>query len=79
MTNSTVSHEAVVRKSCPWSIGWVEDVSDVHAQGASREALLEFLGEIPGEALEYYRNDALEAAVPGLKSRSEALKRRGIL
>jgi hypothetical protein len=43
----------------------VEEVPGVNAQEASREALLESLREVLREALEFNRNDALEAAGPG--------------
>lgn len=49
----------------PWWIGWVEEVPGVNAQEQSREALLASLREVLREALEFNRQDALEAAGPG--------------
>ena len=43
----------------------MEEVPGVNAQEESREALLESLREILREALEFNRQDALEAAGPG--------------
>ena len=56
---------AVIRQDGPWWIGWVEEVPGVNAQEQSREALLESLREVLREALEFNRQDALEAADPG--------------
>jgi hypothetical protein len=46
----------------PWWIGWVDEVPGVNAQEQSREALLESLRKVLREALEFNRQDALEAA-----------------
>ena len=63
---STASaYTAVIRQDGPWWIGWVEEVPGVNAQEQSREALLESLREVLREALEFNRQDALEAAGPG--------------
>jgi hypothetical protein len=43
----------------------VEEVSGVNAQERSREALLQSLRDVLPEALEFNRQDALEAAGPG--------------
>jgi predicted RNase H-like HicB family nuclease len=56
------AYTAVIRQDGPWWIGWVEEVPGVNAQEQSREALLESLREILREALEFNRQDALEAA-----------------
>jgi predicted RNase H-like HicB family nuclease len=63
---STASaYTAVIRQDGPWWIGWVQEVPGVNAQEQSREALLESLREVLREALEFNRQDALEAAGPG--------------
>ena len=65
MTVSPASYTAVIRQDGPWWIGWVEEVPGVNAQEASREELLESLRDVLREALEFNRNEALEAAGPG--------------
>ncbi len=60
-----LTYTAVIRQDGPWWLGWVEEVPGVNAQEASRKALLESLREVLREALEFNRNDALEAAGPG--------------
>ena len=65
VTVSPASYTAVIRQDGPWWIGWVEEVPGVNAQEASREELLESLRDVLREALEFNRNEALEAAGPG--------------
>lgn len=65
VTVSPASYTAVIRQDGPWWIGWVEEVTGVNAQEASREELLESLRDVLREALEFNRNEALEAAGPG--------------
>ena len=56
------AYTALIRQYGPWWIGWVEEVPGVNAQEQSREALLQSLREILREALEFNRQDALDAA-----------------
>ncbi len=63
--STTSAYTAVIRQDGPWWIGWVQEVPGVNAQEQSREALLESLREVLREALEFNRQDALEAAGPG--------------
>jgi predicted RNase H-like HicB family nuclease len=56
---------AVVKQDGPWWIGWVEEVPGVNCQEATREELLESLRMTLLEALEFNRQDALEAAGDG--------------
>jgi len=65
MIRPPASYTAVIRQDGPWWIGWVEEVPGVNAQESSREELLESLRDVLREALEFNRNDALEAAGPG--------------
>jgi predicted RNase H-like HicB family nuclease len=65
MISFPASYTAVIRQDGPWWIGWVEEVPGVNAQESSREELLESLRDVLREALEFNRNDALEAAGPG--------------
>ncbi len=53
---------AVIRQDGPWWIGWIEEVSGVNSQGASRDELLSNLREALGEAIEMNREDARRAA-----------------
>lgn len=58
----TAKYTAVVRQDGEWWIGWVEEVSGVNSQGASREELLNNLREALAEAIELNREEALTAA-----------------
>jgi predicted RNase H-like HicB family nuclease len=55
------NYTAVIQRRDPWWIGWVEEVSGVNSQGATREELLENLHSALQEALEMNRADALQA------------------
>ena len=48
---------AVVKRSGPWWIGWIEEVPGVNCQEASKDALLETLTVTLREALEFDRRD----------------------
>ncbi len=52
----------MIRKDGPWWIGWIEEVSGVNSQGATREELIANLREALNEALEMNREDARKAA-----------------
>lgn len=53
---------AIVKHEGDWWIGWVEEVPGVNCQEATREELLETLRITLAEALEFNRQEALEAA-----------------
>jgi predicted RNase H-like HicB family nuclease len=55
----TKTYTAVVQQRGPWWIGWIEEVSGVNSQGATREELLENLQSALQEALEMNRAEAL--------------------
>lgn len=55
-------YTAVIRQDGPWWIGWIEEVSGVNSQGATRDELLSNLREALGEAIEMNREDARNAA-----------------
>jgi len=55
-------YTAVIRQDGPWWIGWIEEVSGVNSQAATREELLSNLREALGEAIEMNREDARTAA-----------------
>jgi predicted RNase H-like HicB family nuclease len=52
------AYTAVVQQRGPWWIGWIEEVSGVNSQGATREELLENLQSAVHEALEMNRAEA---------------------
>jgi predicted RNase H-like HicB family nuclease len=53
---------AVIKHENPWWIGWIEEVPGVNCQERSREELLITLRETLEEALEFNRQEAIEAA-----------------
>ena len=56
------TYTAVIKKNDNWWIGWIEEVPGVNCQEKSREELLETLKVTLKEALEFNRQDALQAA-----------------
>jgi len=55
-------YTAVIKQDGDWWIGWIEEISGVNCQEATREELLESLKITLREALEFNRQDALAAA-----------------
>jgi hypothetical protein len=53
---------AVINKSGPWWIGWIEEVPGVNCQQRTRKELIETLRVTLREALEMNRQDARSAA-----------------
>jgi predicted RNase H-like HicB family nuclease len=53
---------AVIKRSDPWWIGWIEEVPGVNCQERTKEDLLETLKVTLREALDLNRREALEAA-----------------
>jgi len=56
------SFTAVIKQSNNWWIGWIEEISGVNCQEATKEELLESLRVTLKEALDYNRYEAIEAA-----------------
>ncbi|PZV17472.1 MAG: hypothetical protein DCF20_06475 [Pseudanabaena sp.] len=56
------SFTAVIKQSNNWWIGWIEEISGVNCQEATKEELLESLRITLKEALDFNRYEALEAA-----------------
>jgi predicted RNase H-like HicB family nuclease len=56
------SYTAVVKQDGEWWIGWIEEIPGVNCQESTREHLIESLREALGEALEFNRAEAREAA-----------------
>ncbi len=53
---------AILKKSDPWWIGWIEEVPGVNCQEKTKEKLIESLKVTLKEALEINRNEALKEA-----------------
>jgi predicted RNase H-like HicB family nuclease len=60
-------YTAVIKQSGRWWIGWIEEVPGVNCQEATKEELLESLRVTLREALEFNRQEALEAAGDSFK------------
>lgn len=67
------NYTAVVKQEAGWWIGWIEEVPGVNCQERTREALLETLRVVLGEALEMNRADARKAAGKGFEEFSIAV------
>ena len=67
------TYTAVVKRSGPWWIGWIEEVPGVNCQEASKDALLETLAVTLREALEFNRREALEAAGEEFEEKSVSI------
>ena len=52
----------VIKKDSDWWIGWVEEIPGVNSQGKTKAELLKNLRSALGEALEFNREDARNAA-----------------
>ena len=57
-----VNYTAVIKKENGWWIGWIEEVPGVNCQEASHAELLETLKITLREALEFNKQDAIQAA-----------------
>ena len=55
-------YTAIIKQDGDWWIGWIEEISGVNCQEATREELLETLKITLREALEFNRRDALLSA-----------------
>ncbi len=56
------TYTAVIKRSGPWWIVWIEEIPGVNCQEPTREALLESRKVTLLEALELNRRDARDAA-----------------
>jgi len=55
-------YTAVIKQDGEWWIGWIQEITGVNCQEASREELLESLRITLREALEFNKLDAIAAA-----------------
>ena len=58
------TYTAITKQDGKWWIGWVEELPGVTCQEKSREELLESLRVTLKEALEFNRQEAIQAAAP---------------
>ena len=56
------AYTAVIKQDGDWWIGWIQEITGVNCQEASREELLESLRITLREALEFNKLDAIAAA-----------------
>jgi len=56
------SYTAIIKQSGQWWIGWIEEVPGVNCQEATKEELVESLRVTLREALDFNRQEALNAA-----------------
>lgn len=56
---------AVIKQDGAWWIGWIEELPGVNAQERTREDLLKSLRVALGEALDFNRTEARDAAGGG--------------
>ena len=55
-------YTAVIKKDSGWWIGWIEEIPGVNCQERTKEELMETLKITLGEALDFNRMEAIEAA-----------------
>mgnify|MGYP001553614775 CR=1 FL=1 len=60
-------YTAVIKQDGDWWIGWIEEVPGVNCQESSKDALLKSLSITLREALEFNRDDAINAAGEGFE------------
>ncbi len=58
------TYTAITKQDRNWWIGWIEEVPGVNCQERSREELIESLRVTLKEALEFNRQEAIQAAAP---------------
>ena len=58
------TYTAITKQDGDWWIGWIEEVPGVNCQEKTHEELLESLKTTLGEALEFNRKEAIQAAQP---------------
>lgn len=56
------TYTAITKRDGRWWIGWIEEVPGVNCQERTRKALLESLRVTLKEALEFNRQEAIQAA-----------------
>jgi len=67
------AYTAVIKREGEFWFGWIEEVPGVSCQEPTREALVDSLRGVLREAVEFYRDDAREAAGDGYERETIAL------
>lgn len=65
INNINQTYTAVIQERDAWWIGWFEEIPGVNCQEKTRETLLETLAITLKEALEFNRQEAIQAAEEG--------------
>ena len=58
------TYTAITKQDGDWWIGWIEEIPGVNCQERTREELLESLKVTLKEAVEFNRQEAIQAAAP---------------
>ena len=58
------TYTAITKQDGDWWIGWIEEIPAVNCQERTREEFLESLKVTLKEALEFNRQEAIQAAAP---------------
>jgi predicted RNase H-like HicB family nuclease len=58
------TYTAIMKQDGEWWIGWIEEVPGVNCQEKTRNELLESLSATLKEALQFNREEAINAAAP---------------
>lgn len=58
----SVKNTAILKQDGDWWIGWIEEIPGTNCQESTREALIESLKIVLREALDFNRQDAIDAA-----------------
>jgi hypothetical protein len=66
-------YKAVVKHDGDWWIGWIEEIAGVNCHERSREELLKSLRVTLREALEFNRQEAIDAVGPDYEEESIAV------
>jgi len=66
-------YTAITKQDGAWWIGWIEEVPGVNCQERTREELLESLRVTLREAIEFNRQEAIQAAASGYAEESVAI------
>jgi len=59
------TYTAITKKDGNWWIGWIEEIPGVNCQERTRDELLDTLRMTLREALEFNRQEAIDAAESG--------------
>ena len=55
-------YTAVIKQGGDWWVGWIDEIPGVNCQERSKEELMESLKGVLKEALEFKRQEAIDAA-----------------